>query len=122
VFLLLGGRVAGISGIVGGLLVRRTSTTATNIAFVLGLLAAPMACWGFTGLRPTIHIETPWYLLVPAGLLVGFGTRLGSGCTSGHGVCGLARTSPRSGVAVGVFLTTGTVTVFLTRHVLGGGS
>lgn len=111
--LLLNGRVAGISGIVGRL-VQGTGLT-TNLAFVLGLLAGPLAyLLAFAG-WPTVEIGAGWPLIVIAGLLVGFGSRMGSGCTSGHGVVGLARLSPRSMVAVATFLTAGVVAVTILR-------
>jgi uncharacterized membrane protein YedE/YeeE len=122
VFLLLDGRVAGISGILGGLVGPPSGYTATNVMFVVGLLAGPVAFGAAVGHAPAVHIESPWFLLVAAGLLVGFGSRLGSGCTSGHGVCGLARMSPRSMAAVATFMATAMVTVFILRHVLGGGA
>jgi uncharacterized protein len=120
-FLLLDGRIAGISGIVGGLLGSRTTMTATNLAFVLGLLLGPSLFRILIGHEPVVRINSPWPLLAAGGVLVGFGTRLGSGCTSGHGVCGLARFSRRSIAATGVFMTTAIATVFLVRHVLLGG-
>ena len=120
-FLLFDGRIAGISGIVGSLLGSRTAMTATNVAFVLGLLLGPWLFRLLTGHEPIVRIDSPWPLLAAGGLLVGFGTRLGSGCPSGHGVCGLARFSPRSIAAVGVFMTTAIATVFLVRHILHGG-
>ena len=112
------GRVAGISGIVGGLLRPARGDVAWRVAFVAGLLAAP-AAWLIV---PTLHRPAlaigPGALLA-AGLLVGFGARLGSGCTSGHGVCGLARLSPRSLAATLLFMCAGFATVFVARHVLG---
>ena len=121
-FLLLDGRVAGISGILGGLLGPRNRATAGNAAFIAGLLVAGPLYRVFTGRWPAVHIAASWPVLVLAGLLVGFGTRLGSGCTSGHGVCGLARLSRRSAAAVATFMITAFITVFVTRHLIGGGS
>lgn len=116
-FILLLGRIAGVSGIVGGLLRRSVDDTTWRLAFVLGLVLAPLLWLRWVGQVPvTITAGTP--MLIFAGLLVGFGTRLGSGCTSGHGVCGLARASSRSLVAVAIFTATGFVTVYLLRHVL----
>lgn len=113
----LTGRIAGVSGIAGGLLTRPTGEVAWRALFVVGLVAgaglyrlvAPM----------TLHIEASLPVLIAGGLLVGFGTQLGSGCTSGHGVCGVARLSPRSIAATLVFMGSAMVTVFLVRHVIG---
>ncbi len=114
--ILLEGRIAGISGIVGGLLQPlRAGDVAWRLAFALGLVAAPLLCQALAELPPS-RIDGGWATLVVAGLLVGFGSRLGSGCTSGHGVCGLSRLSPRSLVATIVFMTAGFVTVFAGRH------
>lgn len=120
VYLLLIGRIAGISGIVGGLLSPRRTDVGMRIAFILGLFGGPFII-RFLGLSvPQIVITEAWPLLVAGGLLVGFGTRLGAGCTSGHGVCGLARVSPRSMVATALFMGAGIITVFVIRHVIGG--
>lgn len=117
--LLFKGRIAGISGIVGGLLQRKESGDfAWRIAFVLGLILAPIGYRAFSAL-PESHIDASWGVLVLAGLLVGFGTRYGSGCTSGHGVCGISRLSPRSIVATLIFMGIGFLTVFVVRHLLG---
>lgn len=116
-FILLNGRVLGISGIVGGLVKPRAGDTGWRIAFVLGLLAAP-AVWALFAEPVAPRIDAGVPLLVVAGLLVGWGTRYGSGCTSGHGICGLARLSPRSMVATAAFMATGFATVFIVRHVL----
>lgn len=114
--ILLEGRIAGISGIVGGLLQPlREGDVAWRAAFALGLVAAPLLYQALAEL-PQSHIDTGWATLVVAGVLVGFGSRLGSGCTSGHGVCGLSRRSPRSLVATIVFMTAGFATVFAGRH------
>jgi uncharacterized protein len=113
------GRIAGISGIVGGILPIRRREAAWRLAFLAGLLAAPLllgVAAGYSAPAPAIGSAD---LLAVAGLLVGFGTRLGSGCTSGHGVCGIARLSPRSLVATAVFMVTAAATVFLVRHVIG---
>lgn len=119
-FLLLNGRIAGISGIVGGLLGRRgPGDTAWRIAFLAGMVAAPLAWMAFAGPVP-IRIDAGWALVVAGGLLVGLATRYGSGCTSGHGVCGVARLSPRSMVATLAFMTSGFGTVFVMRHLIGG--
>lgn len=117
-FLLLNGKIAGISGIVSGLLQPVHGDLAWRIAFVVGLVASPLVL-GATRPLPEVDIEAGYPLLVTAGLLVGLGTRYGSGCTSGHGVCGLSRRSPRSIVATAAFMFTGFATVFVARHVLG---
>jgi uncharacterized membrane protein YedE/YeeE len=111
--LLLNGRIAGISGIVGRL--AQGTGVATNAAFVIGLVLGPVAYKLLAGHPPASTITVSWPVLIVAGLLVGFGSRMGSGCTSGHGVLGLARLSPRSMVAVATFLTAGIVTVGLMR-------
>lgn len=116
-FVLLNGRIAGISGVVGGLLRPRGGDLAWRIAFVAGLLLAPLT-YGLFAELPTMQVAADAPLLVVAGLLVGAGTRLGSGCTSGHGVCGISRLSPRSIVATLAFMASGFLTVFLTHHVL----
>ena len=116
---LLNGRIAGISGIVGGLLRPRSGDAGWRLAFLLGLVAAPLAYRLVTGGMPEIHIDAGPALLIVAGLLVGIGTRYGSGCTSGHGVCGLSRLSPRSLVATLVFMAAGFATVFIARHLIG---
>lgn len=109
-FVLLNGRIAGISGVVGGLLRPARGDIAWRAAFVAGLIAAP---------PPALHIDAQYGAVLLAGLLVGVGTRLGSGCTSGHGVCGLSRLSLRSLVATLAFMGAGFITVFVTRHLLG---
>ncbi|MFN7856053.1 MAG: YeeE/YedE family protein [Acidovorax sp.] len=116
-FILLNGRILGISGIVGGLLRPRTGDVGWRIAFVLGMLAAPLLYQLLAG-PIQARVDAGWGMVVLAGLLVGAGTRYGSGCTSGHGVCGLSRLSPRSLVATLAFMGAGFATVFLVRHVL----
>ncbi|BDD93022.1 MULTISPECIES: YeeE/YedE family protein [unclassified Pandoraea] len=111
------GRIAGISGIAGGLLRPRAGDVGWRIAFVVGLMAAPWA-YRAVAVVPTAQIDASAAMLVAAGVLVGFGTRLGSGCTSGHGVCGLSRLSWRSLVATLCFMAMGFLTVFVVRHVL----
>jgi uncharacterized membrane protein YedE/YeeE len=118
--LVLSGRIAGISGIVGQLISNPGSDAGWRIAFILGLILAGPVLLLITGSVPQAQVTNSWWLLIPAGLLVGFGTRMGSGCTSGHGICGLARLSPRSIAATGVFMATAFVTVFIARHVVGG--
>jgi len=107
---LLNGRIAGVSGIVGGLLAPRAADIAWRVAFVLGLLAAPLF------VRGNPRIEAGLGTLLLAGLLVGLGTSYGSGCTSGHGVCGVSRLSPRSLAATLAFMAAGMLTVFAVRH------
>lgn len=116
-FALLNGRIAGISGVLGGLLRPVRGDIAWRAAFVLGLIGAPLVYALFTVL-PAVQIEAGYVGLIVAGLLVGVGTRYGSGCTSGHGVCGLSRLSPRSLVATVTFMAAGFVTVFALRHLL----
>lgn len=116
-FILLNGRVLGISGILGGLLRPRAGDAGWRITFVAGLLAAPVV-WSLFAAPVIPRIEAGPALLVIAGLLVGWGTRYGSGCTSGHGVCGLSRLSPRSLVATLAFMGTGFAAVFVMRHLL----
>lgn len=117
-FVLLNGRIAGISGIVGGLLRPIRGDVAWRLAFVAGLVAAPLAYAVFAP-WPKPQIDAGYVALVAAGLLVGVGTRYASGCTSGHGVCGLSRLSPRSLAATAVFMGAGFLTVFVMRHLLG---
>ncbi len=117
-FILLNGRILGISGIVGGLLRPKAGDTGWRIAFVLGMLVAPALYWLLTGAAVPATIDASWGTVVLAGLLVGVGTRYGAGCTSGHGVCGLSRLSPRSLVATLTFMAAGFVTVFVLRHML----
>ena len=114
--ILLNGRIAGISGIVGGLFGMRKGDMAWRIAFVAGLVAAPLIWQVFVSL-PAIRIEGSYAAMAIAGLVVGIGTRYGSGCTSGHGVCGLSRLSPRSMMATLVFMGTGFVMVYVIRHI-----
>ncbi|MCA1323698.1 YeeE/YedE family protein [Herbaspirillum sp. alder98] len=119
ILILFNGRVAGISGIVGGLLAPGRGDTGWRVLFVLGLLLAPLLTAAFTVL-PEIRIDAGYPLLIAAGLLVGIGARLGSGCTSGHGVCGLSRLSLRSLAATLTFMTAGFVTAYVLRHLIGG--
>lgn len=117
-FILLNGRIAGISGVLGGLLKPARGDMAWRIAFLAGLIGAPVAYALFRAV-PGPRIDAGYGALVLAGLLVGIGTRYGSGCTSGHGVCGVSRLSPRSLAATAAFMLAGFVTVFLVRHALG---
>lgn len=118
VFALANGRIAGISGLLGSLLQRGAEGRGEKALFLLGLLVAPLF-WGLFSVLPAIEFEAGAAGLIVAGLLVGIGTRYGSGCTSGHGVCGISRLSPRSLVATLCFMTAGFATVFVLRHVLG---
>ncbi|MBR9911118.1 MAG: YeeE/YedE family protein [Gammaproteobacteria bacterium] len=114
------GRIAGISGIAGGLIRPGVTDRTWRLAFVLGLVLAPLLLGllrGDTGIG-AVQVALPWMAL--AGLLVGIGTGVGSGCTSGHGVCGIARLSPRSLLATAVFMASGIATVYVVRHLLGG--
>ena len=116
ILLVLNGKIAGISGIVASLFGRPQRSILVNIAFVLGIIAGPFLFRGLFGAWPMVHVPSSWALLAVAGLLVGFGTRLGSGCTSGYGVSELARLSPRSLMAVIVFLAVAVLTVFVKRE------
>ncbi|WP_457089877.1 YeeE/YedE family protein [Microvirga sp. P5_D2] len=118
-FLVLNGRIAGISGILGGLIPPERGQAGWRLAFLAGMFIAPLAYVASGGSLPAIKLDASLSLLVVAGLIVGFGTRLGAGCTSGHGVCGIGRGSPRSIVATLVFMATAIATVFLARHVIG---
>ena len=113
------GRIAGISGLIGSLLQRGGEGVSEKALFLLGLLVAPLL-WGLFAVMPLIEFQSGWLGLILAGVLVGVGTRYGSGCTSGHGVCGLSRLSPRSMVATLCFMLSGFLTVFVLRHLLGG--
>jgi len=117
-FVLLNGRILGISGIAGGLLRPKGGDISWRLAFLLGMFAAPVLYGLLVGAK-AVTIDADWGTLVVAGLLVGVGTRYGAGCTSGHGVCGLSRLSPRSLVATMAFMGAGFATVYLVRHTLG---
>lgn len=117
-FALVNGRVAGISGILGSLISPVKGDVAWRVAFVAGLVGAPLVYALFAAL-PKVQIDASFGALVVAGFLVGVGTRYGAGCTSGHGVCGVSRLSPRSIVATIVFMTAGFVTVYVIRHIVG---
>ena len=114
-FALLNGRIAGISGVLGGLLKPTRGDMGWRIAFIGGLVVAPLV-YGLFATLPAVQIDASYVALIVAGLLVGVGTRYGAGCTSGHGVCGLSRLSPRSLVATLAFMGAGFVTVFVLRH------
>ena len=115
IFVLFNGRIAGISGVLAGLLKPTRGDVAWRAAFVVGLLAAPLIYVLMVD-APTLQIDAGFGAIAVAGLLVGIGTRYGSGCTSGHGVCGLSRLSPRSLAATLAFMGAGFVTVFVIRH------
>jgi uncharacterized membrane protein YedE/YeeE len=117
-FVLANGRIAGISGLLGGAMQLANEGWSEKALFLLGLVISPLL-WGAFTVLPTIEINAEWPALVIAGLLVGVGTRYGSGCTSGHGVCGISRLSLRSIVATACFMTTGFATLYVSRHVLG---
>lgn len=116
-YVLFNGRVAGVSGVLGGLLRPRPTDVAWRLAFVAGLVLTPTLFW-LLGHPQVVPIDTGYGVLVLAGLLVGIGTRFGSGCTSGHGVCGVSRLSPRSMVATAAFMAAGFATVYVIRHLM----
>jgi uncharacterized membrane protein YedE/YeeE len=116
-YVLANGRIAGISGLLASLLQPPGQWLGEKALFLLGMVLAPLL-WQLGASLPPVEIEAGWPLLALAGLLVGVGTRYGAGCTSGHGVCGLARLSPRSLVATVCFMASGFLTVFLVRHLL----
>jgi len=115
-FVVLNGRIAGVSGILGGLARPQAGDISWRVAFVAGLIAAPLA---LLAALPEIRVDTSVPVLVAAGLLVGVGTRYGGGCTSGHGVCGVSRASPRSIAATVAFMAAGFATVYFVRHLIG---
>jgi uncharacterized membrane protein YedE/YeeE len=117
--MLFSGRIAGISGIFADALEPRQTGRTWRMAFIVGLIAAPLLV-AATGRAVPAPDMPAWAVVIAGGLLVGFGTRLGSGCTSGHGVCGIARLSPRSLAATVTFMATAAVVVAVSRHVLGG--
>ena len=116
-FAVLNGRIAGVSGILGGLARPQAGDVSWRIAFVAGLVATPLA-WGLLAALPEIRVDASFPALVAAGLLVGIGTRYGGGCTSGHGVCGISRASPRSIAATVAFMAAGFATVYVARHLI----
>ena len=117
-FVLFNGRIAGISGLLGSLLARGGEGRGEKALFLLGLLLAPLL-WQVFAALPAIEFQGGWLSLLLAGLLVGVGTRYGAGCTSGHGVCGISRLSPRSLVATLAFMASGFATVYVLRNGLG---
>lgn len=118
--MLLTGRIAGISGIFSGLLNLRGEDKGWRIAFIAGLILAPIVAGAIGHGMTSPTLPANWVIIVAAGLLVGFGTRLGGGCTSGHGICGIGRLSMRSIAATFVFMVTAVITVAITHHVVGG--
>lgn len=116
-FVLFNGRIAGICGIIGGMLRPRIGDIGWRIAFISGLVATPWV-WQLFAPLPDIQIDASYGLLAASGFIVGVGTRYGSGCTSGHGVCGLSRLSPRSVAATIAFMSAGFLTVYVMRHLL----
>ena len=117
-FVVANGRIAGISGLIGSLLQRGSEGVSEKALFLLGLLVAPLL-WGLFATLPRIEFQSGWLGLIVAGVFVGIGTRYGSGCTSGHGVCGISRLSPRSMLATACFMLSGFFTVFVLRHLTG---
>lgn len=118
-YLYVNGRIAGISGMLNQILNIHTVFKTPAIWFLVGLMIVPFFYGGLN--TPEIDLNTSPWLMMLAGVLVGFGTRMGSGCTSGHGICGLSRLSARSIVATLTFMLTGVITVYVMRHVIGGG-
>jgi uncharacterized membrane protein YedE/YeeE len=118
--MMLTGRIAGISGIFGGCLMLSAGDKVWRFAFIMGLILAPVASGLLGHPLPTPDMPASWVMIAIAGLLVGFGARLGGGCTSGHGVCGIARLSARSIVATVIFMATAIVVVAIMRHGFGG--
>ncbi|MCX2888424.1 MULTISPECIES: YeeE/YedE family protein [Pseudomonas] len=118
-FAVANGRIAGISGLIGSLLQRGEEGRGEKASFLLGIIAAPLL-WRFFSTLPPVHFTASPLSLIAAGLLVGMGTRYAAGCTSGHGVCGLSRLSPRSAVATLCFMAAGFATVYFLRHVVAG--
>ena len=117
-YVLLHGRILGISGIVSGLVHPKKEDWSWRLAFIIGLLTAPFLAALFFGILPVIEVDANWLTVIIAGLLVGFGVQYGSGCTSGHGICGLSRLSPRSLVATLSCMTAGFLVVFIIRHLI----
>ena len=117
-FALVNGRIAGISGLLGSLFNPKASGRSESLLFLLGLLLAPWL-WQLFAALPAASMQVGVPLLIVAGLLVGFGSRLGAGCTSGHGICGLSRLSPRSLAATLAFMATGFAATFVIRHLIG---
>lgn len=121
-YVFLHGRILGISGIVSGLLHPKDGDWDWRLALILGIVSAPLWAALTMDMHPLQVIDADWMAIIVAGLLVGFGAQYGSGCTSGHGICGLSRLSPRSLVATLSFMFSGFIVVFVARHILGLGS
>ena len=118
-FVLLHGRILGISGIISGLLTPKPSDANWRLILLLGILSAPFWSALLFDIHTKVVIDADWFAIILAGVLVGFGANYGSGCTSGHGICGLSRLSPRSLIATFSFMSAGFLMVFVIRHVLG---
>ena len=116
-FVLINGRIAGISGIIGGLFRPSLPDIGWRLAFLAGLVIAPSLYGAFVYLASP-RIDAGYGMLISAGLLVGIGTRYGTGCTSGHGICGISRLSPRAIVATAIFMVSGFATVYVVRHLI----
>lgn len=116
----LHGRIAGLSGMLQGLMPPVAKDWGWRAAFLLGAIAAPLLIGWITGWRPDFNSPTPTPWLIVGGVIAGVGVQFGSGCTSGHGICGISRLSVRSIVATVAFMITTTITVFVIRHVIGG--
>lgn len=116
----LNGRIAGVSGVFSGVVLTEPGDGLWRLLFVVGLIAAPVVYSLSSGSAPAFEMTQGWPMVVVAGLLVGFGVRLGSGCTSGHGVCGLSRLSPRSMASVGLFMIAGMATASVASNLMGG--
>lgn len=119
-YLYINGKIAGISGMIGQIIHPEGLLQKPAFWFLLGIVVIPFIYGLF--IQPEIVLNASIWELIIAGLLVGFGTRLGSGCTSGHGICGISRLSKRSLIATGIFILTGAITVFVVRHVVGAGA
>lgn len=118
-FMAMNGRVAGVSGIVAGALLPVRGDVIWRLAFIAGLFIAPIIVWLTTAAKPALDIMHPLWMIAVGGLLVGFGARMGGGCTSGHGICGMARLSKRSIAATATFMTSAIIVVFVLHHLLG---
>jgi len=118
--MLFNGRIAGITGIAAGILDPLSGDRAWRATFIVGLIAAPLSALLLGFKLPIPQMPASYVTIAVAGVLVGFGTRLSNGCTSGHGICGIARLSPRSIIATGIFMIAAIVVVAVTRHVIGG--